>query len=42
MELEFKLEWLEGVHDKSGGLAPPDFLTLAQAIPTSIPIPLTN
>ena len=23
MELEFKLEWLEGVAQKSGGLAPP-------------------
>ena len=25
-----------------GGLPPPDFLTLPQAIPTSIPIPLKN
>ena len=40
MELELKLEWLERVSDKSGGLGPPDFLTLAQAIPTSFPIPL--
>ena len=39
MELELKLECLEGVSKKSGGLAPSDFLTLPQAIPTSIPIP---
>ena len=41
MELELKLEWLEGVSKNlGGGQAPQICLTLPQAIPTSIPIPV--
>ena len=41
MELELKLEWLEAVSKHlGGGQAPQICLTLPQAIPTSIPIPL--
>ena len=39
MELELKLEWLEAVAEKSGGLAPPDFVTLTQFILTSLLTP---
>ena len=40
MELELKLEWLEGVSKNlGGGQAPQIFLTLPEGIPTSIPIP---